>query len=115
MPYQRVHVSCDQVRTQPLPPFQTTLPASPRLNNLVINIYKKGNVGLPWRSSGWHSTLPMQGARVRSLVGELGSRTPHSVAKKFLKKKKGAESKQNPDLLKSKARPLSPERTTCQG
>ena len=93
MPYQRVHVSCDQVRTQPLPPFQTTLPASPRLNNLVINIYKKGNVGLPWRSSGWHSTLPMQGARVRSLVGELGSHMLHGAAKKKKRKKKGKCSK----------------------
>ena len=27
--------------------------------------------GLPWGSSGWDSVLPMQGARVRSLVGEL--------------------------------------------
>ena len=31
--------------------------------------------------------LPMQEARVRSLVGELGSYLPHSTAKNFFKKK----------------------------
>ena len=31
--------------------------------------------------------LPMQEARVRSLVGELGSHLPHSAAKNFFKKK----------------------------
>ena len=29
--------------------------------------------GIPWRSSGWDSTLPLQGARVQSLVSELRS------------------------------------------
>ena len=43
-------------------------------------------LGLPWRSSGWHSALPMQGARVRSLVGELGSHMLHGAAKKKKKK-----------------------------
>ena len=38
--------------------------------------------GLPWRSSAWDSVLPMQGAQVRSLVGELGSPMLHGVAKK---------------------------------
>ena len=32
--------------------------------------------GLPWWSSGYDSTLPMQGAWVRSLVGELRSHIP---------------------------------------
>ena len=48
---------------------------------------KEQSLGLLWWSSGWDSMLPLQEARVRSLVGELGSRTPHSVAKKFFKKK----------------------------
>ena len=33
--------------------------------------FKKFFVGLPWWSSGWDSLLPVQGARVRSLVREL--------------------------------------------
>ena len=44
--------------------------------------------GLPWRSSGWDSELPLQGARVQSLVGELGSRVPHGQKKKAILKKK---------------------------
>ena len=39
-------------------------------------------MGLPWRSSGQDSTLPLQGTRVRSLVSELRSHKPHSVAEK---------------------------------
>ena len=37
---------------------------------------------MPWRHSGQGSMLPLQGARVRSLFRELGSYTPHSMAKK---------------------------------
>ena len=39
-------------------------------------------LGLPWRSSGSHSALPLQGARVQSLVGELRSHMLCGVAKK---------------------------------
>ena len=43
--------------------------------------------GLPWWSSGWDSMLPMQGAWVQSLVGELDPacmpqlRIPHAATK----------------------------------
>ena len=36
--------------------------------------------GLPWRSRGEDSAFPMQGARVRSLDGELRSHIPHGAA-----------------------------------
>ena len=38
--------------------------------------------GLPWRSSGYDSALPLQGAQVQSLVGELESLMLPGVAKK---------------------------------
>ena len=38
-------------------------------------------MGLPWWSSGKDSTLPLQGAWVQSLVGELRSRKPCGAAK----------------------------------
>ena len=38
--------------------------------------------GPPWWSSGWDSTLPMQGAQVPSQVRELRSDTPHDQPKK---------------------------------
>ena len=38
--------------------------------------------GLPWLSRGSDSPLPVQGARVQSLVGELRPHKPHCVAKK---------------------------------
>ena len=38
-------------------------------------------MGLPWWSSGYDPILPMQGAWVRSPVGELSSYMPCSVAK----------------------------------
>ena len=41
--------------------------------------------GLPWPSSGSDSALPLQGARVRSLVGELRSHMLCSMAKKKIK------------------------------
>ena len=50
---------------------------------------KKG--GLPWWSSGWDSTLPLQGERVQPLAGELRSHKPYNVAKNKqtkIKKKK---------------------------
>ena len=43
--------------------------------------------GLPWWSSGWDFSLPMQGAQARSLVGELETacmpqlRSPHAATK----------------------------------
>ena len=39
--------------------------------------------------------LPLQGAQVLFLVGELRSRMPHGVAKKKKKKKKTNEEKKN--------------------
>ena len=52
---------------------------------LLINFsecFKKGTKqGPPWQSSGWDSVLPMQGARVRSLVGELRSHMTRGAAK----------------------------------
>ena len=44
--------------------------------------------GLPWRSSGWDSVLPLQGAQAPSLVGELRSRKPRGMAKKTKTNKK---------------------------
>ena len=41
---------------------------------------RDSDVGLPWWSSGWDSVLPLQGAWVPSLVGELGSCMPHGTA-----------------------------------
>ena len=47
-------------------------------------------VGIPWWSSGYDSTLSPPRAQVQSLVGKLRSHKPQSAAKKkiFLKKKK---------------------------
>ena len=42
---------------------------------------KIGDQGLPWQSSGWDTTLPLQGEWVRYLVGELRSHRPQGVAK----------------------------------
>ena len=39
--------------------------------------------GLPWWSSDWDSALPMQGRQVQSLVGELRSYMPLSMAKRL--------------------------------
>ena len=36
--------------------------------------------GIPWLSSGWDSVLPLQGAQVQSLVGELRSCKPCRAA-----------------------------------
>ena len=42
--------------------------------------------GLPWRSSGWNSELPLQQLGVWSLIRELRSCMPHSMANIFLTK-----------------------------
>ena len=54
--------------------------------------YNKEFQGLPWQSSGYDSALPLHGAQVQSLVGELESLMLPGVAKrtKFqISKKKG--------------------------
>ena len=56
--------------------------------HIIIKIFylkKKKSPGLPWWSSGEDSALPvlpLEGLRVRSLIGELRSRGPHGAAKK---------------------------------
>ena len=46
------------------------------------HLKKSPGVGLPWWSSGYGSVLPLQGAWVQSLVGEIRSPTlAHSRAK----------------------------------
>ena len=51
--------------------------------NLDNNVHSKCIIpGLPWLSSDQDSVLPMQGAWVWSLVGELRSCMLHSLAKK---------------------------------
>ena len=50
----------------------------------TLRIWKVENIisGIPWQSSGYDSVLPpVQGARVRSLVGELRSHKPHGTAR----------------------------------
>ena len=47
---------------------------------------KRMTEGLPWWSNGYDSVLPLQGARVLSLVRELRSHMPCGAAE--LKKKK---------------------------
>ena len=49
--------------------------------NLNLFLKIKSISGLPWRSSGLDSGLPLQGARGRYLVGELRSHMLHSEAK----------------------------------
>ena len=44
--------------------------------------------GLPWRSSGWDSALPLQGTQVRFLAGELRSGMLCRADKKIEKKRK---------------------------
>ena len=50
--------------------------------DLSIHILENEAERIPWRSSGWDSVLPLQGARVHSLVGELGPHKLHGAAKK---------------------------------
>ena len=49
---------------------------------LLIFMPFKNSSGLPWWSSSWESALPLEGAQVQSLIGELGSCMPRGVAKK---------------------------------
>ena len=44
-------------------------------------------MGIHWQSSGQDSALPLQEAQVRSLVGEVRSHMPCSVAKKKKKER----------------------------
>ena len=48
---------------------------------------KESDTELPWQSSGLDSTLPLQGVRVPTLVGELRSHFSQSRTKKIFKKK----------------------------
>ena len=43
---------------------------------------EENNSGLPWWSSSYDSMLPLQGARVRALVGELRSLVLHHPAER---------------------------------
>ena len=43
--------------------------------------FKNTLQGLSWWSSGYDTVLPVQGERVRSLVGELRSHMPQDTAK----------------------------------
>ena len=57
-------------------------------SNFVVATLKNEKVGIPWRSSGWDSVLPLRGgggggAWVQSLFGELGSRELCGTAKKI--------------------------------
>ena len=56
---------------------QTEQFRSTSVNHLRVTVW-----GLPRRSSGQDSTLPVLGTWVPSLVGELGSHMPHGAAKK---------------------------------
>ena len=49
---------------------------------------KNVNTRLPWWSSGYNSTLPLQGMQIRSLVGKLRFCTPRDAAKKKQTKEK---------------------------
>ena len=61
------------------------------LIHLLLQLFtrRSGFRGLPWWSSGWDSMIPLQGAWVWSLVGELRSHMLCGVAKK---KKSGFKS-----------------------
>ena len=62
----------------------------------------KSQRGISWSSSGWGSSLPLQGAQVRSLVREL--RFPHAaVTKNKRKKEKKQLSYENKPLLNKTA------------
>ena len=47
---------------------------------------KTASMGLPLATQGLEAALPLQGARVQSLVGELRSHMAHSMAQKKKKK-----------------------------
>ena len=48
----------------------------------LFHFLKSTVTGIPWPSGGWDTELPLQGARVPSLVGELRSRKLGGGAKK---------------------------------
>ena len=57
------------------------------LQSFAFLTFKKWFIGgLPWRSSGYNSSLPMQRAWILSLVGEIRSHMPCDVAKNIFKK-----------------------------
>ena len=61
-----------------------------------LSTYEKLNnirEGIPWWSSGYDSTLPLQGALVGSLGGELRSRMPRRAAER---KKKNNNTREIP-------------------
>ena len=60
-------------------------------NVFMRNTFKMENQGVLWRSSGQYSALPLQGAQVGSLVGELRSTSHATWPKKKKKRKRKAE------------------------
>ena len=56
-----------------------------KTKNSNSRILREGN---PWQSTSYGSALPLQGAQVQSLVGELKSHMPQSAPPKKKKKKK---------------------------
>ena len=73
-------------------------------NVFMRNTFKMENQGVLWRSSGQYSALPLQGAQVGSLVGELKS-TSNAT---WPKKKKGKE-KQNQGHISATSALTSPQ------
>ena len=64
---------------------------------MAKDFLKEDSKGIPWRSNGLDSALPLQGAQVQSLVGELRSHELHSVAQKNKEEEEEEDSKdQNP-------------------
>ena len=59
------------------PDKHTPTPGASSASAVVSHVESTRSLGLPWRSSGLDSVLPLQGAWVRSLVGEL--RSPHTA------------------------------------
>ena len=51
------------------------------------DLIRRGEEGLPWRSSGQDPVLPLQGARVQSLVGKLRSCLLHGQITKQIDNK----------------------------
>ena len=49
---------------------------------------RKRYVGIPWQSNGYDSALPLQGAQVQSLGGELRSHMPRGTAKSRKRKRR---------------------------
>ena len=63
------------------------LPSWLLLNLSAWETVNSEGVGLPWRASGWDSTLPLQGAQIQSLVRELKSCMLYDAVKKNKEKK----------------------------